>query len=102
MKTISIVTPCYNEQENVEELYRQVRGVMAGMGNYAYEHIFIDNSSLDETVPILRRLAAADKNVKIIINARNFGNIRSPMHALLQARGDAVLLIVADTPRATL
>ena len=96
MKTISIVTPCYNEQDNVEELYRQVRDVMAGVGKYPYEHIFIDNSSLDETVPILRRLATADPNVKVIINARNFGHIRSPMHALLQARGDAVLLIVAD------
>jgi glycosyltransferase involved in cell wall biosynthesis len=96
LKTISIVTPCYNEQENVEELYRQVREVMAQVGRYAYEHIFIDNCSLDDTVPILRRLAAADSRVKVIINARNFGHIRSPMHALLQARGDAVLLIVAD------
>lgn len=96
MKTISIVTPCYNEQENVEELYRQVRDVMAGIGTYFYEHIFIDNSSLDQTIPILRRLAAVDPNVKVIVNARNFGHIRSPIHALLQARGDAVLLIVAD------
>ena len=96
MKTVSIVTPCYNEQENVEELYRQVRDVMASIGRYRYEHIFIDNCSLDETMPILRRLAAADPNVKVIANARNFGHIRSPMHALLQARGDAVLLIVAD------
>lgn len=96
MKTISIVTPCYNEQDNVEELYRQVRDVMTSVGRYSYEHIFIDNCSQDETVPILRRLAAVDPNVKIIINARNFGHIRSPMHALLQARGDAVLLIVAD------
>jgi glycosyltransferase involved in cell wall biosynthesis len=96
LKTISIVTPCYNEQDNVEELYRQVRTVMATVGRYRYEHIFIDNCSLDETVPILKRLAAADPNVKIIINARNFGHIRSPIHALLQARGDAILLIVAD------
>src|SRR6202789_1788482 len=69
---------------------------IAGVGRYPYENIFIDNSSLDETVPILRRLAAADPNVKVIVNARNFGHIRSPMHALLQARGDAVLLIVSD------
>lgn len=96
MKTISIVTPCYNEQDNVQELHRQVREVMAGVGQYPYEHIFIDNSSRDETVPILRRLAAADPNVKIIVNARNFGHIRSPIHALLQARGDAVICIVAD------
>ncbi|MDQ2832497.1 MAG: glycosyltransferase family 2 protein [Acidobacteriota bacterium] len=96
MKTVSIVTPCYNEQENVEKLYQQVRAVMAEVGRYPYEHIFIDNCSLDDTLPILRRLAASDQNVKVIANARNFGHIRSPMHALLQARGDAVLLIVAD------
>jgi glycosyltransferase involved in cell wall biosynthesis len=96
LKTISIVTPCYNEQENVEEVYRQVRDVMAGVGKYPYEHIFIDNCSLDETVPILRRLAAADPNVKVIVNARNFGHIRSPLHGLLQARGDAILQGVAD------
>jgi glycosyltransferase involved in cell wall biosynthesis len=96
LKTISIVTPCYNEEANVEELYRQVRNVMAEVGRYEYEHIFIDNSSLDNTVPILRRLASEDRNVKVIVNARNFGHIRSPMHALLQARGHAVLLIVAD------
>jgi glycosyltransferase involved in cell wall biosynthesis len=94
-KTISIVTPCYNEQDNVEELYAQVRSVMAGLP-FAYEHIFIDNASLDTTVPILKRLAASDKNVKIIVNARNFGHIRSPIHALFQARGDAVIGIVAD------
>ena len=90
------MTPCYNEQDNVEELYRQVRNVMAQVGRYRYEHIFIDNASLDQTVPILKRLAAADPNVKIIVNARNVGHIRSPVHALLQARGDAMLLIVAD------
>ena len=96
MKTISIVTPCYNEQDNVEELYRQVRDVMVGVGKYPYEHIFIDNCSLDETRSHPRRLAAADPNVKIIVNARNVGHIRSPVHGLLQARGDAVILMVAD------
>jgi polyisoprenyl-phosphate glycosyltransferase len=96
LKTISIVTPCYNEQDNVEELYRQVRNVMASIGRFRYEHIFIDNSSLDSTVPILKRLAASDPNVRVIVNARNVGHIRSPIHALLQAKGDAVILIVAD------
>jgi len=95
-KSISIVTPCYNEQDNVEELYRQVRAVMATLERYRYEHIFIDNSSVDSTVPILKRLAAADPHVKVIVNARNFGHIRSPIHALFQARGDAVIGIVAD------
>ena len=96
MKTVSIVTACYNEQDNVEELYRQVHAIMTSLGCYKYEHLFIDNASTDSTVPILKRLAAADPNLKIIVNTRNFGHIRSPMYALLQARGDAVISLVAD------
>jgi polyisoprenyl-phosphate glycosyltransferase len=96
MKAISIVTPCYNEEDNVEELYRRVRTVMAGLGKYRYEHIFIDNHSQDRTVEILKAIAARDTNVKVIVNARNFGHIRSPMHALYQAQGDAVIAMVAD------
>jgi glycosyltransferase involved in cell wall biosynthesis len=96
LKTISIITACYNEEENVEELYKRVRAVMASVGPYNYEHIFIDNASQDGTVKVLRRLAAADPNVKIIVNSRNFGHIRSPMHAFTQAQGDAVIVIVAD------
>lgn len=95
-KTISIITGCYNEEENVEELYRRVRSVMADIGRYRYEHIFIDNASGDRTVEVLKRIAARDTNVRIIVNARNFGHIRSPMHALYQARGDAIIGIVAD------
>jgi glycosyltransferase involved in cell wall biosynthesis len=96
MKTISIITQCYNEEENVEELYRRVRSQMADLGRYRYEHIFIDNASEDRTVAILKEIAAQDTNVKIIVNARNFGHIRSPMHALYQSIGDAVIGIVAD------
>ncbi len=96
MKTISIVTPCYNEQDNVLNLYTQVRDVMAGIGKYKYEHIFIDNHSSDATVAILKQIAAQDPIVKVIVNSRNFGHIRSPIHALFQAKGDAVLGIVAD------
>ena len=95
-KTISIMTPCYNEEANVLNLYNQVREVMAGIGKYEYEHVFIDNSSQDNTVAILKSIAAEDKNVKIIINSRNFGHVRSPMHGLFQCRGDAVIGIVAD------
>ena len=96
MKTISIITPCYNEEANVEELYGRVRSVMARLGAYAYEHIFIDNSSRDATVAILKSIATRDRNVKIIVNTRNFGHMRSPMHAFLETRGDAVIGIVAD------
>jgi glycosyltransferase involved in cell wall biosynthesis len=95
-KTISVITPCYNEQDNVRILYNEVREVMLGLGKYRYEHIFIDNSSKDATVAILRQIALEDPNVKIIVNSRNFGHIRSPIHALFQARGDAVIGIVAD------
>ena len=94
-KTISIMTPCYNEEANVLNLYNQVREVMAGLP-YEYEHLFIDNSSKDNTVAILKMIAAEDPNVKIIVNARNFGHIRSPIHALFAARGDCVIGIVAD------
>jgi polyisoprenyl-phosphate glycosyltransferase len=96
MKTISILTPCYNEEANVEEVYARVRDVMAGLGRYRYEHIFIDNCSQDRTVEILKRIAARDRNVKAIFNARNFGHIRSPYHALFQTSGDAVIGVVAD------
>ncbi|GGI46214.1 glycosyl hydrolase [Paenibacillus marchantiophytorum] len=96
MKLISIVTPCYNEQDNVEELYKQVKAVFDNFSDYEYEHIFIDNASKDKTVSILKKLASTDPNVKIIVNSRNFGHIRSPYHALLQATGEAVILLVAD------
>ena len=96
MKLISIMTPCYNEEENVEAVYTQVKAVFENLRAYRYEHIFIDNASTDKTVQILRELAKKDNKVKIIVNARNFGHIRSPYHALLQAKGDAVIAIVAD------
>lgn len=96
MKLISVVTACYNEEENIREVYQQVKNVFAGLSDYRYEHIFIDNASKDKTVSILKEIARDDKNIKIIVNARNFGHIRSPYHALLQAKGDTVISIVAD------
>jgi glycosyltransferase involved in cell wall biosynthesis len=97
MKKISVVTPCYNEEANVRELYLAVKEVIGKeLKNYDYEHIFIDNASEDKTAVILRELAAQDQNVKVILNTRNFGHIRSPYYALLQATGDAVILLVAD------
>lgn len=96
MKLISIVTGCYNEEENVEELYTQIKAVFSGLPQYRYEHIFIDNCSEDRTVAILKTIAEKDHNVKVIVNTRNFGHIRSPTYALLQARGDAVISMVSD------
>ncbi|OGT56663.1 MAG: dolichol monophosphate mannose synthase [Gammaproteobacteria bacterium RIFCSPHIGHO2_12_FULL_42_10] len=96
MRLISVVTPCYNEEENVEELYKQIKGIFSHLPHYRYEHLFIDNASSDKTVSVLKQIAKQDKNVKIIVNSRNFGHIRSPYHGLLQAQGDAVIFVVAD------
>ena len=95
-RLISVVSGCYNEEGNVRECYERVRKVFQEISRYRYEHIFIDNASKDRTPAILRELAAEDKNVKVILNARNFGHIRSPYHAVLQARGDAVIVLVSD------
>lgn len=96
MKLISVVTPCYNEEGNVEELYKRVKAVFAKLQDYTYEHIFIDNYSKDNTVGILKRIAQNDKNIKIIVNAKNFGHIRSPYYGLLQAKGEAIVFMVSD------
>lgn len=94
-KRISIVTPLYNEQDNVEELCQRIADVMRGLP-YEYEHLCIDNASTDATVQKLETITARDKNVRVIINARNFGYIRSSFHALLQSSGDATVLIASD------
>lgn len=97
MKRISIITACYNEEENIAEVYAQVKDVFVNkLPQYNYEHVFIDNASEDKTVEILRGIAATDPNVKVIVNARNFGHIRSPFHGIMQCCGDAVISIVAD------
>jgi polyisoprenyl-phosphate glycosyltransferase len=95
-KTLTILTPCYNEEGNVREVYLRVRAAVAAAGDYKYEHIFIDNASTDNTLNELKAIAAQDRNVKVIRNTRNFGHVRSPMHGLYQASGDAVIGIVAD------
>ncbi len=94
-KLISVVSGCYNEADNVEEFVRRVTTVLRELP-YDHEIILIDNASTDGTQEILRRLAAEDPRVKVILNARNFGHIRSPYHGLLQASGDAVLMLASD------
>lgn len=92
---ISIITPCYNEQDNVDELYQRIYSVMK-MLPYNYEHIFIDNSSTDDTVNKIKSIAKYDKNVKLIVNARNFGHTKSPFYGVLQSSGDACIVIASD------
>jgi len=95
MKLISIISPCFNEEENVQELHDRVAKVMESL-NYDYEHILIDNASTDHTLKNLRTISSQDKRIKVIVNTRNFGQIRSPYHALLQTSGDAVICMAAD------
>jgi polyisoprenyl-phosphate glycosyltransferase len=94
-KLISVVTPCYNEEGNIEELCRRVAAVMKSLP-YDYEHICIDNCSTDDTVKIIKEIASRDKRLKLIVNVRNFGHIRSPYYGLLQSKGDACVLIASD------
>lgn len=96
MKKIGVVTSCYNEEENVELLYKQIKEVMAAIKGYTYELIYIDNHSTDNTVSILRKIAKSDKNMKVIINTRNFGHIRSPYYGILQSSGDMVVYVASD------
>jgi len=95
MKKISIITPCYNEEVNVFDLYIKVKDIFKNL-DYEYEHLFIDNCSTDKTVNILEDIASKDKNVKIIVNSRNFGQIRSAWYGTLQTKGDANIGICAD------
>ena len=95
-KLITIVTPAFNEEGNVEEIYQQIKAVFDGLPQYEYEYIFIDNASTDETVSRLKKIALTDSNVKIILNQRNFGHARSPLHACYQAKGDAIISLACD------
>jgi glycosyltransferase involved in cell wall biosynthesis len=95
-KLISVVTPCYNEQDNVRDCRLAVRRVFeTELPGYDYEHIFCDNASTDGTPAALCALAAEDPRVKVIFNARNFGPFRSAFNGILSTRGDAVLLMLA-------
>jgi glycosyltransferase involved in cell wall biosynthesis len=96
MKLVSIVSGTFNEEGNVQAFYDRVRAVMESLPDYRWELIVIDNCSRDGTVSILRRIAAADRRVRVIVNTRNFGAIRSIYHAFLQAYGDAVVIIASD------
>ena len=96
-KTISVVSSAYNEQDNIEELCKQVKKTCENLQDkYDYEQIILDNGSTDNTAPILKDLASKDKHIKVIINTRNFGHIRSPYYGMLQAKGDAVIAIASD------
>ena len=94
-QTISIITGTFNEKDNIVKLVHDIKKIM-GKTKYDYEHIVIDNSSTDGTIQKLKKLAKDEKNLKVIINSRNFGQIRSPYYGLLQASGDACINLPSD------
>jgi dolichol-phosphate mannosyltransferase len=93
---ISIISPCFNEEENVAELYRRVSGVLKQFPHYDFEYLFIDNASSDGTVDCLRKIAHEDPRLKVIVNTRNFGHIRSPYWGILQTTGSATIYLASD------
>lgn len=96
MPRVTVVSPCYNEEGNVEELFQRVEAVFASLPGYEFDYIFIDNASKDRTVEVLKAMAKNDQRVKIIVNSRNFGHIRSPYYGLLQGTGEAVIYLASD------
>jgi glycosyltransferase involved in cell wall biosynthesis len=95
MKTITIVTPCYNEELNVRDCYAAVRHTFEQLlPQYRREHIFCDNNSTDDTAKILRELSSEDPCVRVILNARNFGPLRNTFNGVMASSGDAVLLFL--------
>ncbi len=97
MKTISIMIPTYNEEENVAEIYRAVRDEIKGeLPAYDYEILFIDNKSQDRTRDIIRRICQEDHKVKAIFNVKNFGQFSSPYYGILQTSGDCTITMCAD------
>lgn len=96
-KLISVISGAFNEEENVEELYKQVKKQMEAFEDkYDWEQIVIDNSSTDGTFAKLKEIASQDKRFKVIENTRNFGHIRSPYYGILQGKGDAVIYLASD------
>ena len=97
MKKISVLIPCYNEEENVGPISDAVIDIITReLPMYDYELVFIDNDSTDSTRPLLRELCKKNPKIKAIFNARNFGQFNSPYYGILQVTGDCVISMVAD------
>ncbi len=93
---VTVVTPVYNEEGNINDCYSSVKNVFEErLKNYKYEHIFCDNASTDNSLGVLREIASKDKKVKVIVNSRNFGASRSSFNGLLNSNGDIVIYTIA-------
>ena len=96
MKKISVLVPCFNEEENVELISEAIIGELEKLNNYDYEVVFIDNYSTDTTREKLEKMCSNNSKVKAIFNSRNFGQFNSPYYGLMQTTGDCTILICAD------
>lgn len=97
MKKVSILIPCYNEEENVIPMSKAISDLFENtLTQYDYELLFIDNDSHDNTRPLLREICRNNKHVKAIFNAKNFGQFNSPYYGILQTSGDCVISMVCD------
>lgn len=95
-KKITIVLPCYNEEDNIIDLYQALNKEIEKQPQYEFDYLFADNNSTDRTRQIIRELAAKDPKVKAIFNTRNFGHIRSPYHGIVQSQADATIMMASD------
>ena len=96
-KTISILIPCYNEEENVVPMSEAIVELFeTELTSYNYELVFIDNDSHDRTRDLLREICAKNSNIKAIFNAKNFGQFNSPYYGILQTTGDCTISMVCD------
>lgn len=93
---VTIVTPTYNEEKNIEKVYQEVKNIFFKIRDIDYIHLFIDNNSKDNSQKILRKIAGEDKKVQVILNRSNYGHIRSPFHAIKQTNSDATIFLVCD------
>lgn len=96
MKKISVLIPCYNEEENVIPLSEAIVAEFDALGGYDYEIVFIDNCSTDGTRANLENICGRNKRIKAIFNAKNFGQFNSPFYGLLQTTGDCTISMCAD------
>ena len=97
MKKISVMIPCFNEQENVREIAKAVADILENeLPQYDYELLFIDNCSTDKTRVYLRELCKQNPKIKAIFNARNFGQFNSPYYGMCQTTGDCTITMCCD------
>lgn len=96
MKKISVVVPCYNEEDIIEEFYKEVKQTFELIKNYEYEIIFVDDGSKDNTIKIIKNIKQKDSNIKIISFSRNFGKESAMYAGLENANGDLVVVMDSD------